>query len=94
VRRPTADRIARKVLRQPIGAVLADICRDMGISRGHPLWDELHAAITEYGGGKVLRRVRDKLIQAFPIADLVERLKTAPEASPEPAGTGPPPAPA
>ncbi|HTI83523.1 MAG TPA: hypothetical protein VL614_23965 [Acetobacteraceae bacterium] len=94
VRLPTADKIARKVLREPIGAVLADICRDMGICRGHPLWDELHAAITEFGGGGFVRRVRDRLNQAFPIAHLVERLKTRPEASPEPASTGPPPAPA
>lgn len=94
VRLPTADKIARKVLRQPIGVVLADICRDMGITPGHPLWDELHAAIVEFGGSGFIRRVRDSLSHAFPIAPLVEHLKTRPRASPEPACTGPPPAPA
>ncbi len=43
---PTPEQIAAKVRRQPIGAVLADICRDLGIRRSHPLWDELHCAIT------------------------------------------------
>ena len=94
VRLPTADKIARKVLRQPIGAVLADICRDMGIGQGHPLWDELHAAIIEFGGSSFIRRVRDRLHQAFPIAPLVERLKSRPETAAEPVSTGPPAAPA
>ena len=94
VRLPTADKIARKMLRQPIGAVLADICRDMGIGRGHPLWDEVHAAIIEFGGSSFIRRVRDRLSQAFPVAHRVERLKTGSEPSPDLACTGPPPAPA
>ncbi len=94
VRLPTADRIARMIHRQPIGAVLADICRDMGISRGHPLWDELHAAIIEFGGSSFIRRISARLNQVFPVSRLVERLKTGCETSPGPACTGPPPAPA
>src|SRR5579863_10089562 len=88
-RLPTVSQIARRVPRQPIGAVLADICRDLGISRGDPLWDELQAAITEFGGS-LATRARDKLKQAFPIARTVERPKPQPVARPEPPGTGPP----
>jgi hypothetical protein len=86
---PTPEQIAAKVRRQPIGAVLADICRDLGIAPSHPLWDELHLAVTEYGGNYV-RLVMDRLNQAFPIARIVARLKARPAAPPEPAGTGPP----
>ena len=50
---PTPEQIAAKVRRQPIGAVLADICRDLGIAPSHPLWDELHLAMNEYGGNYI-----------------------------------------
>ena len=86
---PTPEQIAAKVRRQPIGAVLADICRDLGIAPSHPLWDELHLAINEYGGNYI-RLVMDRLNQAFPIAHILARLKAKPAAPPEPAGTGPP----
>ena len=35
---PTAEQIAAEVRRRPIGAVIADICRDLGILPSHPLW--------------------------------------------------------
>jgi hypothetical protein len=88
-RLPTVEQIAAKVRRQPIGAVLADICRDLGVTRGHPLWDELHAAINAYGGN-FIHLVMDWLNRAYPIAHVVARLKARPEAPPEPASTGPP----
>ena len=88
-RLPNPDQIAASVRRKPIGAVLADLCRDLGISRGHPLWDELHAAIIEFGGSLV-RPVRDRLSRAFPIAHIAARPRSRPEAPPEPASTGPP----
>ena len=77
------------VRRQRIGAVLADICRDLGIPPSHPLWRELHLAINQYGGNW-LRMVLERLDRAFPIAHIVARLKAQPAAPPEPAGTGPP----
>jgi|SRR5271166_401701 len=86
---PTPDQIAAMVRRQPIGAVLADICRDLGIAPSHPLWQELHLAINEYGGNW-LRMAMERLDRAFPIAHIVARLKAKPAAPPEPAGTGPP----
>jgi hypothetical protein len=89
LRLPTVDEIAAKVRRQSIGAVLADICRDLGIARGHPLWDELHLAIIVHGGnaGRVFM---EWLNRAFPIAHIVARLRARPDAPPAPASTGPP----
>jgi hypothetical protein len=47
---PTPEQIAADVRRRPIGAVLADICRDLGIQPCHPLWRELHELIVREGG--------------------------------------------
>jgi hypothetical protein len=49
----TPGDIAAAVRRRPIGAVIADICRDLGIVPGHPLWRELSFAIIESGGDLV-----------------------------------------
>jgi hypothetical protein len=49
-RLPTAEEIADQVRRRPIGAVLADICEDLGIVPAHPLWREMHMALTSHGG--------------------------------------------
>ncbi|HME20917.1 MAG TPA: hypothetical protein VKI44_06085 [Acetobacteraceae bacterium] len=45
VRLPTPAQIAAEVRRRPIGAVLADICSDLGILPSDPLWRELQLAI-------------------------------------------------
>ena len=90
---PTPEQIAAKVRRQPIGAVLADICRDLGIAPNHPLWQELRNAINAFGGNYI-RLVGDTLDRAFPMARVMARLKAKPAERPEPTGTGPPPAPA
>jgi hypothetical protein len=50
VRPPTPAEIAAQVRRRPIGAVLADICRDFGITTNHPLWRELTLAIIANDG--------------------------------------------
>ena len=50
---PTAEEIAAEVRRRPVGAVIADICRDLGITPGQldrAFWDELSHAIIAYGG--------------------------------------------
>jgi hypothetical protein len=86
---PTPDQIAAKIRCQPIGAVLADICRDLGIAPSHPLWKELRSAINAFGGNYI-RMVGDMLNQAFPIAHIMARLKAKPAEPPEPVGTGPP----
>jgi len=47
---PTAEELAAAIRRRPIGAVLANICRDLGITTGHPLWRELDQLIMQTGG--------------------------------------------
>ena len=47
---PSAAEIAAECRRRPIGAVLADICRDLCIYPAHPLWRELNDTIWETGG--------------------------------------------
>ena len=52
-RLPTDQEIAAEVRRRPVGAVIADICRDLGIAPGQldrAFWDELSHAIISYGG--------------------------------------------
>jgi hypothetical protein len=52
-RLPTEEEIAAEVRRRPLGAVIADICRDLGIAPGHldrAFWDEISHAIIMYGG--------------------------------------------
>ncbi len=77
------------VRRQPIGAVIADICRDLGILPNHPLWRELQHAINAYGGNyarlviDILKRPRLTLTQHQPPA--TPTLLPAPAAA-----TGPP----
>ena len=42
--------------RRPVGAVIVDICLDLGIAPGHldrAFWDEIRWAITMYGGSLV-----------------------------------------
>src|SRR5271166_1958730 len=52
-RLPTEEEIAAEVRRRPIGAVIVDICLDLGIAPGHldrAFWDEINHAIMMYGG--------------------------------------------
>jgi hypothetical protein len=89
---PTPEQIDAEIRRRPIGAVLADICRDLGILPSHPLWSELHLAITRERGNwarlaidtihRVLRLARERWSAALEPAEL--------PASPIPGCTGPP----
>ena len=95
-RMPTPEEIAAEVRRKPIGQVIADIVRDLGIVPAHPLWKELTPAILCENGR-----------HAALVIDLMDRLDRAPipehwpdqrppyvwaawSYSPEPAATGPP----
>lgn len=54
---PTEEEIAAEVRRRPVGAVIVDICRDLGIAPGEldrAFWDELAHAIMAYGGSLVV----------------------------------------
>jgi hypothetical protein len=55
-RLPTEEELAAEVRRRPIGAVVVDICRDLGIAPGdldRAFWDEISHAILMYGGSLV-----------------------------------------
>jgi hypothetical protein len=64
-RLPTPEDIAAQVRRRPIGAVIADICRDLGIMPSNPLWRELSLAIIS-NGGNLATLVKDILKRVFP----------------------------
>ena len=93
---PTPEQIAEQIRRRPIGEVIADICRDLGIVPAHPLWRELQTAIILEGG-----RYAALVIDILKRPRLVPPPEDWPEQpppdlwspwrySPEPAGTGPP----
>jgi hypothetical protein len=89
---PTPERIAAEVRRKPIGAVVADICRDLGILPSHPLWRELREAIMHHGGS-LARLVSDILDQPYPPGwhpDMPAGWPPPATPSRAPGGTGPP----
>ena len=83
--------------RRPVGAVIADICRDLGIVPGHlnrAFWDEISLAIIVHGGSHVrfiFDPSRRMLVHA--LSEILGRTRdgwpTPPTGSPAPA-TGPP----
>jgi hypothetical protein len=93
-RLPSIEQIAAEIHRRPVGAVLADICRDLGIMADHPLWRELDLAILFNGGGvgvffkdmcRRTRATRHALTNA-----LAAPPAPSPPLSLAPASTGPP----
>ena len=89
---PTPEQIRRR----PIGEMIADICRDLGVVPAHPLWRELQTAIIRENG-----RYAALVIDILKRRHLVPIPEDWPEQpppdlwspwrySPEPAGTGPP----
>jgi hypothetical protein len=89
VRLPTSKQIAAAVRRRPVGAVIADICRDLGILPSHPLWRELTQAISNYGG-RVGRLMTDVLDRLLPMPPTTRQPRVQPELPPTPVSTGPP----
>jgi len=86
---PTAEEIAAAVRGRPIGAVIADICRDLGISPTHPLWRSLQLAIIRYSGN-FARFMSDMLDRLLPLSAQVLAGTAPPPAFTAPAATGPP----
>jgi hypothetical protein len=70
-RLPTPEDIAAEVRRRPIGAVIADICRDLAIVPGNPLWGEISHAIAAHGGS-----------YASLVKDMIHRVIMRPEDQP------------
>ena len=104
-RLPTEEQIAAKlatgldpaVRRRPIGAVIVDICCDLGIAPGHldrAFWDEINHAIMMYGGSltRFLNDLHERL-WGFISADRSDQAEpgwpASPPRVPAPA-TGPP----
>ena len=92
---PTEAEIAAELRHRPVGAVIADICLDLGIMPGdlaREFWDEIALAIIDYGGSLAgfIRKVNRLTFGVGPGNDLVDPLwPVAPQRLPEPA-TGPP----
>jgi hypothetical protein len=72
---PTARDIAAALRHRPVGAVIADICRDLGIAPAHPLWREVMLVVTEYGGSatKLLKDTIDRVCASYPDPSAVEQ---------------------
>jgi hypothetical protein len=91
---PTSEQIAADIRRRPVGAVIADICRDLGILPGHKLWRELSLAIIDHGGSLV--RLSEDIFKRLRLARAILQDGTAAAwPAPEPqfsqaSGTGPP----
>jgi hypothetical protein len=91
---PTPEQIAAEIRRRPVGAVLVDICRDLGIMADHPLWRELNLAIIMHGGGlgAFFKDMWRRACETW--RESMNALAAPPTSSPtlslEPACTGPP----
>jgi hypothetical protein len=91
---PTAEEIAAAVRVRPVGAVIADICRDLGIGQSHPLWREVMMVVTEFDGSYV-KLFNDSLDRLYSWLDdpstIIEQGRATPWSQPAAAcGTGPP----
>jgi hypothetical protein len=67
-RLPTPEQIMAEVRRRPIGAVIADICHDLGVMPNHPRWRDMERAMIEHGGSH-FRLVMDTINRPIPLAD-------------------------
>ncbi|HEY2617848.1 MAG TPA: hypothetical protein VGI78_10955 [Acetobacteraceae bacterium] len=92
---PTPEQIAAEVRRRPIGAVIVDICRDLGITGSHPLWRDVQRALIRHRGS-LFRLVMNAI--GRPVATAAQSPTTAIPAASQPptlrseapSGTGPP----
>ena len=88
---PSPEQIAAEVRRRPIGAVIADICRDLGITANHPLWREISDLVI-WHGGNLATMFKDLCRRVFATPPLgCDAIAPAPRPpAPGPASTGPP----
>jgi hypothetical protein len=87
---PTVEQIAAEIRRRPIGAVIADICRDLGIQPNNRLWPELRDLIVRYRGNLagLVKDILDRLFFTSPA--LAWPLSPLPASAPAPSGSDPP----
>ena len=93
---PTAEEIAAALRGRPAAAVIADICRDLGIAPGHKLWEEVMWVVAEAGGG-FIKLLKDTMARVFgcPATSGADQAPGWAVAAPHPhpvaaLGTGPP----
>ena len=84
---PTPEEIAAQLRHRPIGAVLVDICGDLGIVTSHPLWREITLVLIE-NGGSLVALVKDVFKRVRMTNFVPPDTKLIP---PMPAGWRPPP---
>jgi hypothetical protein len=89
---PSPERIAAEVSRRPIGVVIADICRDLGITPNHPLWQELCVVIRRHGGNvaTLLQDIFRRVFRVVPPATVPTAWPALPAPRPATGCTGPP----
>ncbi len=89
---PTAEQIAAEVRRRPIGAVIADIYRNLGIPPSHPLWRDVQHAMLEFGGSlaRLLNDIFDRTFGPIPRGRSLSLAPAPALPSQAPSGTGPP----
>ncbi len=49
-RLPSAEELARMLRHRPIGAIIADLCLELGVRQGDPPWQDLLMVILQNGG--------------------------------------------
>jgi len=98
LRIPTEQEIAAMLRHRTIGAVLVDICADLGIGLSHPMWQEVKYLVVKHGGRwlPVINRTFHRLNAARRevLAGIAPDWTLYYDTGPEPDATGPPPNPA
>ncbi len=92
-RLPSAEDIAARIRRRSAGAVIVEICRDLGIDTSHSLWCDIRDAIIQYDGSlaKMLKIWVYRSVGLPPeLLDDVPDPRPSAWHGPLPASTGPP----
>ena len=93
-RLPSVRKIADALRNRPAWAVLADICRSLGMTPEHELWYELTFVMVENGGDPTTLFKDTFRRLEIPIGDPMSYVPPgwtpSPRPSPAPAATGPP----
>jgi hypothetical protein len=94
VNMPTPEDIADQLRRRPAGAVIADICRLLGIVPADPLWREICLVVMDNGGSclKLYNEATDRIFTKLREMAAAEKRGERPQYQPATiaAATGPP----